>query len=117
MKRMGGISKLVAAGAVSLMAMTGVTLANPGIASAGTLGSIGASEFARWCNWKRGTNVLYNAGPMNLWDAYSWQCTLTPAIPTGMGIDVNSACTLRYGRPAYAYTTNAKWAHSWMCRR
>jgi len=62
------------------------------------------------------TNVMYGAGSLNLWDAYSWRCIIMPGIPMRR-IDANAACTLKYGSPAWEYTTNPRWAHSWMCRR
>lgn len=108
--------KAIVTAVAALVGVSCIAMTNPAPATAATLGPVGATEFGRWCNVKHRTNVLYSAGPLNLWDAYSWRCTLPPGIPT-IGVDANAACTLRYGSPAYSYTTNPKWAHSWMCRR
>lgn len=108
-----GVQRSFSRGLAVAIAAVFSAMLTPATASAAVLGP---PDFARWCNWKNGTNVLYSAGPLNLWDAYSWRCTLPPGIPT-IGIDANSACTLKYGRGATAFTTNPGWAHSWQCRR
>lgn len=86
---------------------------NPATASAAVLGS---PNLAGYCNKMHRTNVLFSAGPLNLFDAYSWRCTLPPGVPVD-GIDVNAACRWQHGANAYVFTTNPKWAHSWQCRR
>lgn len=78
----------------------------PAAASAAVLGS---PNLGGYCNFKHRTNVLFSAGPLNLFSAYSWRCTLPSAIPVD-GIDVNAACRLQYGGGAYGFTTNPGWA-------
>jgi len=102
------LTSSLAAFAVCLAAVAGSPPA-----SAATLGS---PNLGGYCNFKHGTNVLFSAGPLNLFDAYSWRCTLPPGSPVD-GIDVNAACRWQYGNGAYGYTTNRNWAHSWQCRR
>jgi hypothetical protein len=81
------------------------------------LGPVDGGDVAAWCNASHGTNIIYSAGPMNLSDPYSWHCTLPPYFIPGDGVDMNAACTLKYGSPAYSFVGDAHQAHSWMCRR
>jgi hypothetical protein len=98
---------------VAALILGAAALLTPATASAAVLGG---PDFGGYCNYKHRTNVLYSAGPLNLFSAYSWRCTLPPGIPTD-DIDVNAACRWKYGNGAYGYTTNPGWAHSWQCRR
>lgn len=99
--------------AVAALVLGATTLLAPATAAAAVLGG---PDFRGYCNYKHRTNVLYSAGPLNLFSAYSWRCTLPPGIPTD-DIDVNAACRWKYGKGAYGFTTNPGWAHSWQCRR
>lgn len=99
--------------AIAGFALAAAPLLAPATASAAVLGG---PDFRGYCNYKHRTNVLYSAGPLNLFSAYSWRCTLPPGIPTD-DIDVNAACRWKYGKGAYGFTTNPGWAHSWQCRR
>lgn len=85
--------------------------------NAQVLGGVDSNVTRKYCGQKLGLNVLAAAGPADLFNAYSWRCGRTPWIWDGGGVDFNRVCTMQYGAPAYAYTTNPKWAHSWMCRR
>lgn len=89
------------------------TLLAPATASAAVLGN---PDFRGFCNFKHRTSLLFNAGPIDLFNAYTWRCTLPPGIPVD-DIDVNAACRWKYGGNAYGFTTNPGWAHSWQCRR
>lgn len=114
------MKKLISRLAISTMVVLGggvsaTVVAAPQANAAVTLGS---PDFAAWCNWAHRANVIYSAGPHNLYNAYSWTCTI-PVLGNfnAGGIDANSACRLKYGAGAYAVTTNPGWAHSWQCRR
>ena len=41
----------------------------------------------------------------------------SPYFIPGDGVDMNAACTLKYGSPAYSFVGDPHQAHSWMCRR
>jgi hypothetical protein len=101
---------------VFAVATTALVLST-GIASARTLGGVDEGLIVRWCNRAMGLNILAAAGPMDLFNAYSWKCATTPWIWNGPGIDMNAVCTMQYGSPAWAFTDNPHWAHSWHCRR
>lgn len=97
--------------------MLAVAIALAGSASAQNLGGVDEGKIREWCGHKLGLNVLAAAGPSDLYNAYSWKCGRTPWIWDGGGVDMNAVCTMQYGSPAYAYTDNPHWAHSWNCRR
>lgn len=97
-------------------AATAVTMST-GVASARTLGGVDEGLIVRWCDRTMGLNILGAAGPMDLFNAYSWKCATTPWIWNGPGVDMNAVCTLQYGSPAWAFTDNPHWAHSWHRRR
>ncbi|WP_162625290.1 hypothetical protein [Mycolicibacterium llatzerense] len=102
---------------VAIVAAATALTMSTGIASARTLGGVDEGLIVRWCNQAMGLNILGAAGPMDLFNAYSWKCATTPWIWNGPGVNMNAVCTMQYGSPAWAFTDNPHWAHSWHCRR
>jgi hypothetical protein len=102
---------LIAAGAVAASALA--------LAPTAQAGELGGVDVQKYCaNPNSGMSpgqVSTERDPSN---AYSWKCVYTGfGFPTKRGVDMNLACSLQYGRGAWAKPLDPHNAYSWRCYR